>query len=138
MSLYGFLMDDGHAADRGRALLALLDNPNPGRFRDAWVENQDGQPVIAIYTRNGGGNREHYHEDHNDGSCTACAGEAFENQPAFLFAADDTFDRTYRTYRFRVTATDREIRAALMHFAIAPVDTDERWRRALAAMKDPQ
>jgi hypothetical protein len=40
-------------------ILATLGNPEVGRFRDAWVEKaEDGTVRIAVYTRNGGGNRE--------------------------------------------------------------------------------
>lgn len=34
-----------------------------GRFRDAYLVNEDGEAMIAIYTRNGGGNREHFARD---------------------------------------------------------------------------
>jgi hypothetical protein len=46
-----------------------------GRFRDTYVTEQDGQPVIAVYTRNGGGNRDHYDDESESGpecSCTGC------------------------------------------------------------------
>lgn len=37
-----------------------------GRFRDAYVTLADGEPLIAIYTRDGGGNRLHFvYDEHS-------------------------------------------------------------------------
>lgn len=40
-------------------LLAMIgqDASSVGRFRDVFVREHEGRPVIAVYTRNGGGNR---------------------------------------------------------------------------------
>jgi hypothetical protein len=61
MSLYHVLFGVEHAT-AGAILLGLLgfrSTAEVGRYRDAWVEaDAAGKPVIAVYTRNGSGNRE--------------------------------------------------------------------------------
>ncbi|MFJ4932375.1 hypothetical protein ACIP8U_00690 [Streptomyces pseudovenezuelae] len=122
MSMYSLAVGDGHQHDRGAVLLAALGNPDPGRFRDAWVEKgEDDQPVIAIYTRNGGGNREDY-EDIIDG---------LQSHPLYLRDADDDFDSTYATFYF---STPDELVEAFRAVAQEPVDTDRRWMDAIAAL----
>jgi hypothetical protein len=72
-----------------------------GRFRDAYIA--DGK--IAIYTRNGGGNRECW-ETHGDGddpgcSCPGCIiEEVLPQHPHYLYDEDDDFDSTYATIYF--------------------------------------
>jgi hypothetical protein len=135
MSMYDLVAGDGHQRDRGALLLGILGNPDPGRFRDAWVEKaDDGQPVIAIYTRNGGGNRECCcdegdHAEH--GPCTALAGRQFAEHPLHIRNADDDFDSTYATYYFR---TPDEYRDQLAEIAQDPVDTSARWKRLIDAI----
>ena len=60
-----------------------------GRFRDAHLE-EDGK-VIAIYTRNGGGNR----------GWLWWAWEILRKHPQYISDKDDEFDSTYATIRFR-------------------------------------
>jgi hypothetical protein len=102
------------------------------RIRDAWVERQpDGPPVMALYTRNGGGNREH---DHTDGTehCLGCRGEEATRHPRYLRDADDEFDSTYRTYWFAFPAdlpTDHK--EALNDVAEEPRDMSEIWLQAI-------
>jgi len=58
--MYDLMFPDPGRATRGSILIALLNEAevDVGRFRDAWVEpDEAGEPVIVIYTRNGGGNR---------------------------------------------------------------------------------
>ena len=57
MSMYNMIFGENAASDW---LLALLDltRADVGRFRDAYVTDDGTQ--IAVYTRNGGGNREHW------------------------------------------------------------------------------
>ena len=120
--MYNLVAADGHQYARGSILLAALGNPDPGRFRDAWVEkNEDGEPVIAIYTRNGGGNRESYEDVIAD----------LQDHPLYLRDADDDFDSTYATFYFR--APD-ELRDQLRQVAVEPVDMSERWQAAIAAL----
>jgi len=88
-------------------VLALLAPINPGRFRDAWVEKRgDGSVVLALYTRNGGGNREHYNDEKEAGpecDCTGCTMTyAIPAHSLYLSDKDDDFDCTYATVYFRV------------------------------------
>ncbi|MFJ9633701.1 hypothetical protein ACIRU8_39015 [Streptomyces sp. NPDC101175] len=122
MSMYSLAVADGHQNARGAVLLAALGNPDPGRFRDAWVEKGDsGEPVIVIYTRNGGGNREEYEDVIAD----------LQAHPLYLRDADDDFDATYATFYFSAPA---ELRDQLQEIAQEPVDTSERWHAAIAAL----
>lgn len=134
MSLYDLIAADGGQHTRGDVLLAALGNPDPGRFRDAWVErDDDGEPIIAVYTRNGGGNRECYCDDEDEpGSCTGCRGEAFATHPLHLRNVDDDFDCTYATYYFSVPPEHRDELAAL---AQDHVDTSARWVALIDGIK---
>ena len=132
MALYDIAVGDGHQQERGALLLRILGGPTVARFRDAWVEKGDGGPVIAIYTRQGGGNREcccgDMDREHVPGQCYAACNEALAAHPLYLRDADDGFDSTYATFYFR--APD-EFREALAGIATAPVDTDKRWQEAI-------
>lgn len=66
--------------------------------------------LIAIHSRQGGGNRECYcddYDDHEDG-CLAVNNDELESHPQFEFYEDDEFDSTYTTHYFRsgLTAYD--------------------------------
>lgn len=135
MSMYDLVAGDGRQRDRGALLLACLGDPDPGRFRDAWIEKgDDGEPVIAIYTRNGGGNRECYCADGDhaeSGPCTALVGQRLAEHPLHIRNADDDFDSTYATYYFRAPA---EYREQLAGIAQEPVDMDARWKTLIDAI----
>lgn len=76
MSLYNLLSGRGAS---GNALVAVLGIEDVGRYRDAWIERgDDGKLRIAVYTRNGGGNRECWHADDPEWGDEACEHEAFE------------------------------------------------------------
>lgn len=69
-------------------------------------------PVIYVHTRNGGGNRECYHDwdddDAKDG-CTGCVMEYIENEdPLHLMDFDDPYDGTYANIVFRVPEGSEE------------------------------
>jgi hypothetical protein len=121
MSMYEMVFGtDG----RGRAevLLPLLGNPDVGRFRDCWIEKApDGDPVIAVYTRNGGGNRPDY----------ADVITALQQHELYLRDTDDDFDSTYATFYFRTPAKYRDM---FRQVAGDPVDMDERWAVAIEAI----
>ena len=123
MGLYNIVVGDGHENERGAFLLAVLGNPEVGRFRDAWVEKgEDGEPVIAIHTRTGGGNREAY----------AAQNDGLAAHPLYLRDEDDSFDSTYATWYFR---TPPEHRDALAATAVDPVNMGERWQQAFDRVK---
>ena len=139
MSLYDIVFGDPGRPQRGAALLAVLGSPDVGRFRDALVEKDaDGNPVIAIYTRNGGGNREHYDPDTEAGphcSCTGCIAEhQLPAHPLYLVDVDDGFDSTYATFYFK-PPDDEGLLQFLREVAGEHVDTSARWLDAIAAVE---
>lgn len=123
--LYNMVVPGGF--DRGAVLLPLLGFTGfdaLGRFRDAWVEPDpgDGQLLICVYTRNGGGNRPDY----------ADVIAALAAHPAYLRDADDAFDSTYASFWFRVPPEHVEL---LRPVALdAPLDTGARWQAMVNAM----
>jgi len=136
MSMYNLVFGD--TSERGTALLAVLGFTSfdqVGRYRDAWLENHpEGGLLIAVYTRNGGGNRTECWESINSAECTcpACvANIALPQHPHWVRGADDTFDSTYRTEYFRVPA---EFVDVLAPHAGEHVDTSARWQAAIDAL----
>jgi hypothetical protein len=125
--LYNLVMGDGKEADRGTILLAALGNPNVARYRDAWVENYDGEPVIAIYTRQGGGNRECYCEAEPCECGSAVSNADLQAHPLYLRDADDDFDSTYATFYFRCPPEHRE-HLRNPEVMQEPVNMSERWQ----------
>lgn len=119
--MYNLVMGDGHEGERGVMVMRILGIEYSGRFRDAWIEKGDDGPVIAIYTRNGGGNREDYED----------VITAMQSNPHYLRDADDEFDPTYATFYFRVPD---EWRDALEPMATEPIDMSARWKAAIAAI----
>ena len=110
----------------------MLGNPHVARYRDAWVEKSDDGTVIAIYTRQGGGNRqcncEEFEREHVPDQCYAACNEELARHPLYIRDRDDGFDSTYATFWFRVP---EEYREALAKVAGDPVDTDKRWQEAI-------
>jgi len=88
MSLYNMLHGVNPVAGAVLNMLKLTPD-DVGRFRDAFI-TADGK--LAIYTRNGGGNREEYDEVFED----------LANHPEYLYDEDDDFDCTYATIYFNV------------------------------------
>jgi hypothetical protein len=153
MALYDIAVGDGHQHERGAVLLQLLGGPGVARFRDAWVEEGESGPVIAIYTRQGGGNRECYCEgepgsvafaaEHTPSRCYAACNQELVRHPLYITDRDDEFDSTYATFYFRAptelpAGLPEEFRevlaaalAALPEAAVDPVNTDERWKAAI-------
>lgn len=137
MSMYDLVAGDGNQRSRGQILIALLGDPDVGRYRDAWVEKspETGDPIIAIYTRNGGGNRECYCDDydltHPADGCLAQVNADLTAHPLYIRDEDDSFDCTYATFYFRAPEEHRETLAGV---AGDPVDTGERWARIIAAI----
>lgn len=86
MSMYNMLFGQNVAADAILATLGLTRH-DVGRFRDCFVANGE----IAIYTRNGGGNRDDYQEVFDELAANPC----------YLRDEDDEYDCTYATIYFR-------------------------------------
>jgi hypothetical protein len=135
--LYNLVLGDGNEGVRGSLVLTLLGVPPEdrvrvvGRFRDAWVERQgDAPPLLVIYTRNGGGNREDLAE----------AIEAMQAHPLYVRDEDDAFDPTYATFWFRVPEECpsevfepwTETREAIVEAAVEPIDMAARWAAVIA------
>jgi hypothetical protein len=133
LSLYEIAIADGNQCERGSALLSMIGFPAVARFRDAWVEKGEDGPVIAVYTRQGGGNRECFCDGdaarHLPSSCYAACNEALAAHPLYLRDADDDFDATYATFYFRAPEQFRELLAGA---AVDPVNMSEVWQDAIA------
>ena len=126
MSMYEIVFSKNPAAEVILATLGLTPS-NVGRFRDAYV----AQNEIVVYTRNGGGNRDCWHEDspelgeeecqHHDvqheeqthhvceepsSPKCACYGCIIEyrlpQHPLYIRDVDDDFDSTYATIYFKI------------------------------------
>lgn len=128
-----------------------LGEVNFGRIRDAWLEDHDGDVLIRVHTRNGGGNRE----------SQAAAIESMRAHPWYVRDADDTYDETYADFYFRPSLEDlrKSLDVALgdqadsesyMHLSdeekngviedvarffddvkVEPVDNEKRWTEAI-------
>src|SRR6185503_4671681 len=102
VSLYNMLFGRNAAAPLLLAVLDL-DEGKVGRFRDAFI--LDGK--IGIYTRNGGGNREHWsfsYPDAIEGQACPCVGcfmtYRVKDLPFYSSDVDDDYDSTYATIFF--------------------------------------
>jgi hypothetical protein len=122
----------------GPTLLAMLKLDGVGRYRDAFVS--DG--MIAVYTRNGGGNRECWsvYDDSNyvEGEGCGCVGCFMEYQvmkhPNYLSDQDDEFDSTYATIYYSFPEEWKEFLEQLD--SGEPFEPDKRWLDALDALKE--
>ena len=94
--LDGNLYNIVHGTNRYAGLLLGMLGISPervGRFRDCYLHRAEaGELEILLYTRNGGGNRAE-HED---------VTRALRAHPLYLRDFDDSFDRTYAAYCFRI------------------------------------
>ena len=87
-----------------------------GRFRDCYVvKDAQGKCRIAVYTRNGGGNRAQYMPD-------------FSKHPCYVRDADDEFDNTYATIYFRIP---RMYQRLLNSLATEDVSTSEKFKKLI-------
>jgi hypothetical protein len=86
-------------------------------------------PVIVVYTRNGGGNRDDYAE----------TTDRLQAHPFYIEDYDDDFDRTYASYVFQFPPeflTD-ETREKVKEIAAGTVTPEEKWLKAFEALKTP-
>jgi len=84
--MYNLVFGQNSAADAILATLGLT-RSDCGRFRDCVVTKGN----IAVYTRNGGGNRQDYQD----------VFDALRKHACYLYDGDDEFDSTYATIYFR-------------------------------------
>lgn len=96
-----------------------LTTEDVGRFRDCFVTEGE----IAVYTRNGGGNRESYQE----------VFDTLAQHPCYLRDQDDDFDCTYATIYFKFPD---EFADQLKKLDIGvPFNPSQRWLDAIEALK---
>ena len=129
------LFGENLASDVLLATLGLT-RADVGRFRDVHIA--DGK--IAIYTRNGGGNREHYDysdDDVEEGEkcdCTGCTiTYKIPQHPNYLYDKDDDFDCTYATVYYSYPEEYAEGLKALE--SQVEWDPDQRWKDMLEKIK---
>lgn len=138
MSLYNMIFGVNPAA--GILLGILGHTPETfGRFRDIYVTEMNDEIVIAVYTRNGGGNREHYDFDDMpeagpECDCTGCTiTYAIPALDGYISDEDDSFDSTYCTIYMRPPEEYRELLAS----AVSETTPDDDWQEFIAALNDP-
>lgn len=130
MGLYNMVFGQNSTSDAILATLGLT-RSDVGRFRDCFVANGE----IAVYTRNGGGNRECWEEKEEgaDCLCPGCIMEKLPNHPYYLRDEDDDFDCTYATIYFRFPEKFAEELKKLD--SGEKFDPSQRWLDAIEAMK---
>lgn len=118
MSLYNMMNGVNQATF---FILPMLGEGHPDtypRFRDCFVNTENEEPEIHLYTRVGGGNRnEGYGE------------EELYNHPNYLTTWDDDFDSTFATYSFSVPTEWRNDFDLIMEGKI--VETSEAYQNRL-------
>lgn len=108
MSMYNMVFGENQHSDLLLACLGLS-RGDMGRFRDAFI--QDG--MIAVYTRNGGGNRECWNDD-CAGDCTGChMTNIIPEYKYYISDSDDEFDSTYATIFFEFPPHFKELLKSL-------------------------
>lgn len=108
-----------------------------GRFRDAWA-SEDGKEIY-IYTRNGGGNRDHWEssgaEDGPECNCPGCIiTHQLPQHPHYAGDKDDGFDCTYATIHFHTPPGFVNIVAAIQDQSPG-VNPTERFARLIANLQ---
>lgn len=116
MSLYNTLFGKNPLSGALLAMLGLETEQWPvGRFRDIYVkkDEESGEILIVLFTRNGGGNREHWDDDKPEGEDCDCPGCIIQHRlpkhPMYVRDYDDDFDSTYASIDFKVPEFYREI-----------------------------
>ena len=121
MSLYALVHGMNPAADIILATLGLT-RESVGRFRDAFVSQGVDSYEIAVYTRNGGGNRDDYED----------VFEALRAHPLYDRDVDDDFDSTYATIYFKLP---EEYADSLKKLGDGKFEPDKRWQDALEKLQ---
>jgi len=134
VSMYGMVFGENRAAG---FLLGLLDltKADVGRFRDCWV-TKDGR--IAVYTRNGGGNRDCWDSENLEKAysaecgCPGCTiGFKLPKHPLYESDRDDEYDPTYATVYFRIPEGAKKLLEGLGEAH----DPDAEWLKAIEDLK---
>jgi hypothetical protein len=87
--------------DRGMSLISATQY-EAEEENGVFSEGIQGDYVVAIYTRQGGGNRECWCDDYDNHEdyCLSANNEELTNHPNYLSDSDDDFDSTYATFYF--------------------------------------
>ncbi|OCI32840.1 hypothetical protein [Oerskovia enterophila] len=82
---------------------------------DARWDDPDAALAWRVHTRNGGGNRECWDDDHDEDGhdCLVTTIDALTSHPAHLHDVDDSFDQTYATFLFSVPKDSEGLRASV-------------------------
>lgn len=147
--LYGALFGENPRADVLLATLGLT-RADVGRFRDCFIS----EGKIAVYTRNGGGNRDHWErfiktpgsgpvaleeneqEEGPDCDCPGCIiTYRLPKHPHYSHDRDDEFDSTYSTIYFNFPPEYAEDLGRLD--TGEKFDPSKRWQDMLASLKGP-
>lgn len=116
--MYNMIFGENKASDVILATLGLT-RAHCGRFRDCFVANGE----IAVYTRNGGGNREEFE----------WVFEILSKHACYLRDEDDDFDNTYATIYF---SFPDEYADDLKQFDSGePFNPSQRWLDAIEALR---
>lgn len=133
MSMYNMIHGVNPMA--GLLLTALgLEPRQIPRLRDCYWNGEH----ICIYTRTGGGNREHYDEP-NDDNVEGPWNSSLRAVSGFSHDSDDDFDSTYATFYFTPAPALKE---ALTHVPAADATPEQKWQsffeRLHSGADDPQ
>jgi hypothetical protein len=141
MSLYSMLFGENpHSA----LILALvgLRKSDVGRYRDCYVDNLDGKPVVVVHTRNGGGNRSHDDyfaegeasvEEGLNCTCTGCViTHVLPAHPLYVSDVDNDFDCTYADVVFRIPDEFHKLDFSNFTRDVLP---PERWQQLFDALR---
>ncbi len=135
--LYNAIFKEHPIAPLVVGLLHEVQEFDPGRLRDAWVEIAGDWIQLRVHTRNGGGNRE----------SQARAIESMRAHPWYVRDEDMEFDSTYADFYFapptdfdqhlQIEGLDvARIRRALVHYAEPAVDMSARWADVIESIRE--
>lgn len=149
MSLYNMMFGANPNTHAYLKMLGLTPADVP-RFRDCFLsKTDDGDVLIAIHTRTGGGNRDYYESEEG---CRYNYPEYFKGEdiptgpwnddlrsvPGYLRDEDDEFDSTYATFYFKVPELYADAVKALADESPAQTMTPaEKWDALLTALQTP-
>ena len=119
MSFYRTIFGQNLGCDAILSTLGLT-REETGRFRDCFVANGE----IAVYTRNGGGNREYFQETI----------DKLSKHPCYIRDEDDEFDSTYATIYFSFPEEFSDVLNKIDNGE--KFDPNKRWINALESLKD--
>lgn len=111
------------------------------RFRDCYLDNNDGKPRIGLHTRTGGGNRNHYESAERakandpEGEHTGPWNSDLRKLPGYQYDEDDNFDCTYATFYYDVPPAFASIIETLREISGSTLNPADRWQKLLADLK---